>query len=675
VLGLYWRTARHYLPSQLVHRIRYNIESQLTRRVPLVNKRRYAVPVEEEPNPHTRLFSQEVTEFRHNEKDLRESAERLDRGEFILLNREQKLGYPVQWNPQDSTRLWRYNLHYFDYALDLGVLAKWRRDEKAGDTLRKLIDDWIASNPVGVGAGWHSYPISRRIVNWLQAGSLASGAIDWDRKGFRKTWTQSVFQQTLFLEDHLEVDLSGNHLLANGKALFFAGVFWGSEVGSRWREIGQSLLWQGLKDQILEDGGHYERSPMYHAIVLQDYLQVIHLLHVEGHQTPPRVRERLILMADFLHSMLHPDGRIALFADAAFGIAYESSDVLAAAEHLLEVSGRWAGTVPGPFCSLVQVPSGTATGASNLFTAKSSSLTATGYFSLGDVLEGDKLIVDGKPMGPDFLPAHGHCSLFSYELSIAGERFIVDSGVQEYEAGPWREYWRSTRAHNTVSVDGAEQSEIWASFRVGQRTSLQGRTYLQRGLSAIFVGLHRGFAGQKQPTPHRRFIVALPRRRWVILDEVFGAGNHTVQSFIHLAPDIVCRPEDQMVSLRSTLREMRLYPWFENAGSGARVACVRGQTEPVQGWYAPEFGKVFPNPVVVLSLSSALPARFGYLLAPAEQRCSSWYLRTGEGTGSSHIEIGVHASSGMEVEYFDLNKLPFVDDWKRRSHSQAIYMS
>jgi hypothetical protein len=667
VLGLYWRTARHYLPSQLVHRIRYSIESQLTRRVSLVNRRRYAVPVDKEPDPHARLFLQDVTEFRHNEKNLRESAERLDHGEFIFLNRDQKLGYPIQWNPQESTRLWRYNLHYFDYALDLGVLAKWRRDEKAGDTLRKLIDDWIAANPVGIGVGWHSYPISRRIVNWLQAASLASEVIDWDLKGFRRTWTQSVFQQTLFLEDHLEVDLSGNHLLANGKALFFAGVFWGSEVGSRWREIGQNLLWQGLKEQILEDGGHYERSPMYHAIVLQDYLQVIHLLHVGGYQTPPWVRERLILMADYLHSMLHPDGRIALFADAAFGIAYESFDVMAAAEHLLNVPGRWAGATPGPFCSLVQVPSGTVTDGPTSYTAKSSSLSATGYFSLGDELQGDKLVVDGKPMGPDYLPAHGHCSLFSYELSIAGERFIVDSGVQEYEAGPWREYWRSTRAHNTVSVDGAEQSEIWASFRVGQRTRLKGRTYLQRGSSAIFVGLHNGFAGQQQPTPHRRFIIALPQRRWVILDEVFGAGNHAVQSFIHLAPDVVCRPEDQWVSLRSTLCEMRLYPWFENAGSGARIACVQGQAEPVQGWYAPEFGRAFPNPVIVLSLSSVLPVRFGYLLAPTEQQCSSWCFRIGEGIGFSRIEISVQASSGTEVEHFDLNDLPSVSEREKVS--------
>ena len=657
MFGLYLRTARHYLPSQLIHRIRYNIESKVTRRFPLVNRRRYTVPVGEEPNGHTRLFQPLTTEFRHNEQQLRESAERLKRGEFILLNRHRKLGFPVDWNPHSSTRLWRYNLHYFDYALDLGVLAKWRNDEQAANTLKELIDDWTKSNPVGIGVGWHSYPVSRRIVNWLQAGSLASDAFNWDGGGFRKLWTQSLFQQARYLEDHLEVDLSGNHLLANGKALFFAGVFWGNAVGACWREKGLLLLWDGLKEQILEDGGQYERSPMYQAIVLQDYLEVIHLLHVEGQQTPTWVRDKLILVANALFSMLHPDGGISLFADAAFGIAYEPLDILAAAEHLLEVPGRWSGTAPGPFSSIVQVPSGPAASASNSCACQSS-LAATGYFSLCNGQEGDKLIVDGKPMGPDHLPAHGHCSLFSFELSIARERFIVDSGVQEYEAGPWRDFWRSTRAHNTVSVDGAEQSEIWASFRVGQRTRLLGYTYSQQNSSAIFVGLHSGFAGQRQFTPHRRFIAALPNRRWVVVDEVFGTGNHTIQSFIHFAPGTECQVENQFVIVRSPSREMRLSPMLENMGSGAGVKWIQGQTEPVQGWYAPEFGTAFPNPVVELYAPCSLPARFGYLFAPSEQQCTSWSLQTAEAPDFAHLEITVHSSVGTDVEHFSLAPLP-----------------
>ena len=658
MLGLYLRTGKYYRPSQIVNRTRYKLESLVTRAVPLLNRWRYAFPAGEEPKAPGSLFSSEATVFRHDENELRESAGRLERGEFILLNTHQSLGFPVRWNPEGTTRLWRYNLHYFDYALDLGVLAKWRSDRQAGNTLKRLLGDWIESNPVGHGVGWHSYPLSRRIVNWLQAVSLASGEIDWDRDGFYKTWTHSIYQQSRYLEDHLEVDLTGNHLLANAKALFFAGTFWGNKVGARWRETGLRLLWDGLKEQTLEDGGHYERSPMYQTIVLQDYLEVLHVLQINDRHIPSWVRDRLTRMADFLFSVLHPDGEISLFADAAFGIAYKPFDVLAAASHLLDVPGRWAGATPGPFSSLVNVPSGSGSGTAgdNEYVSQSS-LSGTGYFSLFSGDQGDKLIVDGKPMGPDHLPAHGHCSLFSYELSIAGERFIVDSGVQEYEAGPWREFWRSTRAHNTLSVDGAEQSEIWGAFRVGQRTRLLDSSFLQQPSSALFAGMHSGFVGQKIPTPHRRFIIALPPRRWIVIDEVFGTGTHTLESFIHFAPGVDCRMEDGVVSLRSASCDMRLYPLFENSSTGAGVKCVKGQTEPIQGWYAPEFGKTFPNPVVELSLSSTLPARVAYLIAPAGQRCESWRFQITESSASVRIEIAIDSANGTEVEHFDLKSL------------------
>jgi hypothetical protein len=282
---------------------------------------------------------------------------------------------------------------------------------------------------------------------------------------------------------------------------------------------------------------------------------------------------------------------------------------------------------------------------------------ATGYFVLPGSGPDDKLIVDAKTMGPDHLPAHGHCSLFSYELSIAGERLIVDSGVEEYEPGPWRDFWRSTRAHNTVVVDGAERSEIWAAFRVGQMTRLLDSSFLQQPSSALFVGMHRGFVGQKIPTPHRRFIIALMLRRWIVIDEVLGTGTHTLESFIHFAPGVDCRVEDGVVSLRSASCDMRLYPLFENSSTGAGVKCVKGQTEPIQGWYAPEFGKTFPNPVVELSLSSTLPARVAYLIAPAGQRCESWRFQIAESSASVRIEIAIDSANGTAVEHFDLKSL------------------
>jgi hypothetical protein len=145
-----------------------------------------------------------------------------------------------------------------------------------------------------------------------------------------------------------------------------------------------------------------------------------------------------------------------------------------------------------------------------------------------------------------------------------------------------------------------------------------------------------------------------------VVDEVFGTGHHTIQSFVHFAPHVKCEVGGTFASLRTAVCEMRLYPLFENTSAEAKIACVKGQMEPIQGWYAPEFGKAFPNPVLEISLHSTLPARVGYLIAPADQKCESWSFRIGERRDSARIEIAIHSQDGDMAEHFDLEELPSV---------------
>lgn len=625
----------------------------LMRSIPGLNQWRYTVPKDISRNEQAFFFIKGESKSNHELAPLRQNAERLQRGLFKLLNSERNLGSPVDWNPTGATRLWRYNLHYFDYALDLAILTKWGKDERAAEVLQRLFGEWINANPVGEGVGWHSYPISRRIVNWVQSVSLASPEAVFQDSASESAFLASLFQQTSYLEDHLEFDLQGNHLLANAKALVFAGIYFGGKVGARWHDTGTRLLWRGLKDQILADGGHYERSPMYHAGMLQDYLEVLLVQHLNHKETPQSARLRLISMADFLSGITHPDGEIPLFADSAFGITHKTGDILAAAERLLDAPGRWAGAAPGLYCALFapQIP---------LYPKTETALPAsriawpdTGYFAFPGVGPGDKLIVDAKPIGPDHLPAHGHCSLFSYELSIAGERFIVDSGVEEYEPGLWRDFWRSTRAHNTLTVDGAEQAEIWAAFRVGQRTRLAESICLKQNSSSLFMGVHKGFVGQRKPTFHRRLIAVLQEGFWMVLDEVFGEGRHRIDSFVHLAPNVDCRVEEKYAGVSTESVKMRLYPYRDHSVPACTMSCTRGQVNPIQGWYAPEFGERIPNSVLSFSSHLDLHARIGYLIAPADREITSWNVKVSEIGKPIQAEISLSSPQGDLVERFD----------------------
>jgi uncharacterized heparinase superfamily protein len=656
VLGLYLRTARYYKPSQIAGRLRMGMDRLLTGSAPWLTRLRYAVPAGISRDESATFFSAGELDFGRDLTPLRENAERLGQGTFRLLNKEFSLGSPVIWDPAGTTRLWRYNLHYFDYALDLAVLAKWEKDDRAAELLGNLFHEWIDANPVGEGVGWHAYPISRRIVNWVQSVSLASPKAVFQDSESETAWLASLYQQTRFLEDHLEFDLLGNHLLANAKALVFAGIYFGGKAGTRWFETGQRLLWRGLQDQILEDGGHHERSPMYHAGMLQDYLEVILVEQLNHWEVPAWVRDRLICMADFLSGITHPDGEIPLFADSAFGVVHKTGDILAAAERILSVPGRWAGADPGAYCALFapQILRGETTAPS--LPPSRNAWPDAGYVALSGAGPGDKLIVDAKPMGPDHLPAHGHCSLFSYELSIAGKRLIVDSGVEEYEPGPWRDFWRSTRAHNTVLVDGAEQSEIWAAFRVGRRTRLLECARLQQNSSSLFVGVHSGFVGQRKATLHRRFIAALAGGLWLVLDDVIGEGRHAIESLVHLAPNADCRIGEAYTDVFLESVKMRVYPYRHRSNPASAMSCIRGQEDPIQGWYAPEFGKRMPNSVLSFSSDTPLPARLGYLFAPADREISSWNIDVNDLGRPIHVDVSVFSPQGDVFEKFDERK-------------------
>src|ERR1700683_605672 len=229
---------------------------------------------------------------------------------FRFLNVERRIAAPSDWSRRDWPKLWLYNAHYFDdlVAADAAARTAWHR---------AIAARWILENPPGQGAGWEPYPTSLRIVNWVK-WALAGNALD-------EAARQSLAVQTRFLGERLEIHLLGNHLWANAKALVFAGTFFDGDEAAAWRARGLALLGRELEEQILPDGGHFERSPMYHAIVLADLLDLLQLARVypgvltdEGAAAWRGVVRR---MHRWLRVMTHPDGGLSFFNDAAFDIA------------------------------------------------------------------------------------------------------------------------------------------------------------------------------------------------------------------------------------------------------------------------------------------------------------------------------------------------------------------
>lgn len=438
----------------------------------------------------------------------------LDSTTFRFLNITGSLRTAADWDDPTRLRLWRYNLHYFDdlNAKGAGARVDWHRS---------LIARWISENPPRVGTGWEPYPISLRIVNWIkwEFARKLRGEPALDRKALN-----SLAVQTRWLLKKLDIHLLGNHLWANAKALVFAGAFFAGPEAKSWLCKGLSILERELSEQILPDGGHFERSPMYHAILLEDILDMINLSHVATQCFSPWFVARLYatatLMLHWLRVMTHPDGQIALFNDAAFGIA---SDYTAIAEY----AQRLSVSVDQRALSTIEV------------------LPDSGYVRLQN--ERAVVICDAAPIGPDYLPGHAHADTLSFELSLDGQRVLVNGGTSTYELGAARQKQRGTAAHNTIVVDGQDSSEVWGGFRVARRARPFGVSWGEEEGSVWLEASHDGYLRLTGRVIHLR--------RWVlepdglsIEDRLTGRFGNAYAVF-HLHPGVTAQIIEQSNSV------------------------------------------------------------------------------------------------------------------------------
>jgi uncharacterized heparinase superfamily protein len=488
---------------------------------------------------------------------------------FRFLSEERRFSpEALDWQPANTVKLWRYNLHYFDYLHEAG---------RSKESIRTLIDSWIAANAPGTVDAWEPFPLSLRIVNWIKhflaLGKQATIAVP---------WLDSLYDQTLWREQSIEYHLLANHYFKNGKALIFAGLYFAGSDADRWLRKGVKIVSGELVEQILPDGGHFERSPMYHAMILEDCLDLLNMgmgAGVRGlDNLTDRVREKCRNMIRYMRGMSHPDGQIALFNDAAFGIEATPSEL---AEYYELLVGKKA-----------PEPEGTGW-----------SFPDSGYFVMAPRV-GDRLIIDCGPIGPDYQPGHAHCDMLSFELSLGGRRVIVDSGCSQYLAGELRTYQRGNAGHNTVTVDNLDQSEVWGAHRCARRArplspSLES---LANGAQR-FVGGHDGY--RRLPgTPLHRRMVTWHGRTIRIEDEISGTGRHMLESRLHLHPDCRLKHNGDL---------------FTISLDGINVAQIRqigfGSLDVREGSYSQEFGICQPCAVITTVASDVnLPHKSGWII-------------------------------------------------------------
>ncbi len=420
-LQLYFHTVRYLKPRQIFHRAGRYLGIQHTLRGMRVSNTETCIPL------------RALDELDFDPVFLRRfSAEALMQDQVTLLYGCETMDWNGSWHIGARSRLWNFNLHYFEYLHPLtNQFLKTGRRCYLEKTVQ-MIQGWILQNPREQGgSGWSPYTVSLRLTNWLSYYSAVGQSLD---AAFRQELTKSIHAQYIWLSTHLELDILGNHYFENLKTLVLCALFFHdtqalSAVLPAFRAECQ--------EEILPDGMHFELSPMYHKLILEGLLRVCTALRDAG--LPDRGLEALAQsMLDAAYTMEHGLSRTPLFNDSGDNVAKPLQALLDCAALRLD-----------------------------MHPVRQDALPAGGYYFFENGPW--RLIVDAGMAGPDYIPGHAHCDAMSFELYRNGEPVLTNSGTYAYQC-PQRHWFRSTEAHNTVQVSDTEQSQIWSTFRLAKRS-------------------------------------------------------------------------------------------------------------------------------------------------------------------------------------------------------------
>jgi uncharacterized heparinase superfamily protein len=476
------RTVRHLRPSQVVHRVRLRAQRVVVARTSSPARRLLALAIRNHAAGWPLGFLP---------VDARASAQwpgfdLLAAGRVRVLGRESPTG---EWVQPDAPQLWRYHLHYWDWAWPL-VLAP---DAGAARTVfAGLFESWRGSTAFGRGDAWSPYVVSLRAWSWCGQFSLVRGT------SREQAFVDLLRTHAGFLRTHLELDVGGNHLIKNLKALVGLGVFLSDNTlldGALRR------LRREVERQVLPDGGHFERAPAYHCQVLGDLVDLADLLSATGEDPPGWLAGARDRMRRFLGLVLLPDGTVPLLNDG-YPVP---ADVVSALD-------------PGPAAGegITVLPD------TGLAVLRNGPL-----FVLADI---------GDPC-PDELPAHAHADTLSFLLYDDGRPVVVELHTSTYAPGRRRALERGTRGHSTVEVDGSDSTEVWGAFRAGHRARVKAVTYGEDGDAAVLSAEHDGYRRLPGSPVHRR-TWRLSRDRLTVRDEIDGVGRHEVVVRVVLAPGV-----------------------------------------------------------------------------------------------------------------------------------------
>lgn len=439
-LLLYVRTIRNMKPIQIFSRIKKSLGLGSAIGVPLW------------PMPKEICRFESLEELDYDAVFMsRFPTDEFCSGRVTFLHETELFNWRGDWKFPKRSALWNFNLHYFEFLMPMVRSYERTRDARYLRGVEDSISGWIERNPRGIGIGWVSYTISIRIVYWWSCFFALSDVLE---HTFRERMLGSLYEQYVYLSGHMENDLLANHYLEDLKALVLCAIAFRDE-----KILNKALaeFKNQCKGQILTDGMHYELSPMYHKIVLEAVLRVATALK-SVERRDAEIEAYLPKMVNVANAFESGIERVPLFNDGGNNVAKSLDAILEASRNHFAILPKQINHLPD-----------------------------SGFYFFRDGFW--TLIVDAGMPGPKENPGHVHCDAMSFELFHNGHPILINCGTYAYQCAE-RYFFRSTKAHNTLSIAGAEQSECWGVFRMGRGSSVKVLDVGLYGMQMIMTDQH-----------------------------------------------------------------------------------------------------------------------------------------------------------------------------------------
>jgi hypothetical protein len=577
-----------------------------------------------------------------------EAAQRIIAGRHdVFALRDVDLGNPPQWNRDPKTGvvapldfgkeldyrdpavvgdckyLWEPNRHL--HLVTLAQAYALTGEAIYAQTLERHLESWWEACPHRMGANWaSSLEVGLRLMNWALAWQLLGG-IDSpvfqgeEGEAFRDRWLTSVYQHAEFACGHFSLHSSANnHLIGEAAGVYIAALAWPCwERARRWRDAAREILEREALLQNAADGVNREQAVSYQQFTFDLLLFPMLAAEANGEPFPAEYRSRLESMLVFLASIMDAGGNLPMFGDAddafvarldprpgcdrfksslATGAILFHRGELAAKAGGLDDKTRW---LVGPAAQRKFA----ALASASLRLPMQRAFPEGGYYVLGcdfERAEEIRLVADVAPLGYREIAAHGHADALSFTLSVGGVEMLVDPGTFAYHTETeWRAYFRGTSAHNTVRIDGLDQSEQGGNFMWLRKARAHCTAWMCAIDQDIVEGWHDGYAALADPVVHKRRITLDKRSRSIRLEDTLTMeGEHRVELFFHCAEGTEVAPIVGGVALTRAGRTIRLrFPDLP----GARVATLVGSTAPHGGWVSRRFDHKVPAPTLAWS--------------------------------------------------------------------------